>query len=390
MLTGALLWQAPHRPMFLLAGFWAFAAPAVWLLPESFGLNRAVWHSRELLFGMGGAAVGGYLLTAMPAWTKRGPVSPLASVTITILWFAARFTAFFGDYLPMAVRLVAVSTYFAGLAAILGYNLVSARAWNRSWTIIGPIGLGGAVILSTSGYSAETATEIVSTVPMLFAVLIILIGGRAVPAFTRRWLERTGASASVGDWPALSYAAIIVILMAGGLGANEQEIAKGLLLILSAILLLGRTMGWRSVKAMRYPALFLLHAAWLWTPAGLWLAGLASIFPDQILSSSALHAQAMGAMGTMILSFMMRPAMVRRGDRLIVSRTMAGAFVLVWLAALIRVSASWLPVMSADPVVLAAGCWIAGWALFLRAYLPALRGPVPRPVFSAASRMKLV
>ncbi len=31
-----------------------------------------------------------------------------------------------------------------------------------------------------------------SPTPLLYAALIILIGGRAVPAFTRSWLDRTG------------------------------------------------------------------------------------------------------------------------------------------------------------------------------------------------------
>ncbi|PRD41853.1 hypothetical protein C5748_19555 [Phyllobacterium phragmitis] len=51
----------------------------------------------------------------------------------------------------------------------------------------------------------------------------------------------------------------------------------------------------------------------------------------------------------------------------------------------------WFPersILSQPPA--SAMCWMAGWALFLRAYLPTLSGPVPRPVFSAASRMKPV
>ncbi|MDE3774849.1 NnrS family protein [Sinorhizobium meliloti] len=67
------IWRAPYRPLFFLAGLWALIVPIVWLLPEQLVPDRVEWHSRELLFGMGGAAAGGYLLTALPAWTRGAP-----------------------------------------------------------------------------------------------------------------------------------------------------------------------------------------------------------------------------------------------------------------------------------------------------------------------------
>lgn len=70
------LWLAPHRPFFLLAGLWAAIVPLAWLAPPGLGPEPLSWHRHEMLFGMGGAAVGGYLLTALPAWTHDGAVSP--------------------------------------------------------------------------------------------------------------------------------------------------------------------------------------------------------------------------------------------------------------------------------------------------------------------------
>ena len=61
-----------------------------------------------------------------------------------------------------------------------------------------------------------------------------------------------------------------------------------------------------------------------------------------------------------------------------------GAFSLVSLSALLRISGGWLNTDYFDPVAVAAICWMAGWTLFLVAYFPAMSGPVPRPAFSAA------
>ncbi|NKL21159.1 NnrS family protein [Rhizobium leguminosarum] len=376
------LWEASHRLLFFLAGVSAITAPAVWLFPENIGPERIAWHSHELLFGMGGAAAGGYLLTALPAWTKQGPVSPALSKAITLLWLVARFTAWRADDLPLAIRTVGAAGYFAGLAFILAVALASARAWSRFWSVMAATALGVAAALSSADspviqIAGQNAT------PLLFVVLIILVGGRAVTAFTRRWLDRVGVQAAPRDRAWLSNAAIGLVIAAVCLGVSEYEPASGVLLLVSAALLLVRMSAWQSWKSIRYPALLMLHAAWTWTPTGLLLTGLALIDPHQIPLAAALHALTMGAMGSMIVAVMMRAAMIRDGSRLTVNPTMAGAFVLVSLSAVVRISADWLPAVPLDTISLAAACWIIGWTLFLWSFLPSMSGPIRRPVLSA-------
>ncbi len=152
----------------------------------------------------------------------------------------------------------------------------------------------------------------------------------------------------------------------------------------SGALLLWQMSDWQSIGTRRYPALFILHVAFAWTPTALILGGLSAILTDQIPADDALHALTMGAMGTMIAAFMMRPAMFRNGESLILGRAMAGAFSLVSLSALLRISGGWLDQDHFEPDAASAICWMAGWTLYLIAYLPAMSGPVPRPAFSAA------
>ena len=72
------LWQAAHRPLFFCAGLAALVAPAVWLWPVGLVADPLHWHLHELLFGMGGAAVGGYLLTACLASGRAAGLGVLA------------------------------------------------------------------------------------------------------------------------------------------------------------------------------------------------------------------------------------------------------------------------------------------------------------------------
>ncbi|WP_105382814.1 NnrS family protein [Neorhizobium alkalisoli] len=376
------LWVAPHRPLFFLAGLWALVAPGVWLLPEGLALDRVSWHRNELFFGMGGAAVGGYLLTALPAWTKRGPISPAISKLVTILWLAARLVAPF-NVLPLPVRAVVGSVYFFGLALILGYHLLLTKAWDRLWAVLATATLGIAAALSFSDQGAWMYLEGINGTPLLFVTIVVIVGGRAVPAFTRHWLERTGDTALEWDRPWLSRAAIAVVLGAAYLGGTEHSKAAGSLLVVAALLLFARTAGWYGYKTFRYPALLMLHIAWMWTPAALLVIGSSLLNPNWLPLKDAVHAITMGAMGSMMMAIMMRTAMIRKGPQLVLSPAMATAFSLVCLSSFLRIQRSWIPGGFIDPVALAALCWMTGWALFLWSYLPALSGPLRRPVLSS-------
>ncbi|HOZ33904.1 MAG TPA: NnrS family protein, partial [Tabrizicola sp.] len=109
------LWQAAHRPLFFCAGLAALVAPAVWLWPVGLVADPLHWHLHELLFGMGGAAVGGYLLTAAPSWTGAGRVGPQSVRALTLLWLLARLALPLAESLPFGLILTMALAYFAAL-----------------------------------------------------------------------------------------------------------------------------------------------------------------------------------------------------------------------------------------------------------------------------------
>src|SRR5262245_2249654 len=94
--TAWLLLSAGFRPFFLLAGLWACAATALWLLmlrgvvtlPTAFA--AVTWHFHELLFGFVAAAIAGFLLTAIPNWTGRLPLQGWPLGALVALWAAGR------------------------------------------------------------------------------------------------------------------------------------------------------------------------------------------------------------------------------------------------------------------------------------------------------------
>lgn len=308
------LWRAAHRPLFLCAGLAALFGPAVWLWPGGLGADPLRWHLHELLFGMGGAAVGGYLLTALPSWTgAEGRVGPQGVRALTLLWLLARLALPLAESLPFGLVLTLALAYFAALGLILTQKLIAARVWRRLWLvgILVGLALGDAVLLADTLGWRDMVFDPLAMV-LLFAVLISIIGGRAVPAFTRSWLQTTAPHRPQYDNRLLSFGALIATALGGGMVLTGQTTAAGTWLVLAGVLHCLRLIGWQGLHTRHYPALLLLHLAWLWVPAGLILMGTAMQHPQVLPVAAATHSLTMGAMGSMILAIAGRAAMARQ------------------------------------------------------------------------------
>ncbi|MDH4023658.1 MAG: NnrS family protein, partial [Gammaproteobacteria bacterium] len=84
------------RPFFLLGGIFAVVSMLLWIATlHGAGWQPAVadpvaWHAHEMLFGFAGAAMAGFLLTAVATWTGRPPVSGATLGTLVAAWIAGR------------------------------------------------------------------------------------------------------------------------------------------------------------------------------------------------------------------------------------------------------------------------------------------------------------
>ncbi|MBF0394732.1 MAG: NnrS family protein, partial [Alphaproteobacteria bacterium] len=129
--SGAVFFAAGFRPFFLLAGVWAVVAMALWLAVW-FGqagawpvLPPVVWHGHEMVFGFGGAAVGGFLLTAVPNWTGAA-ISGRPVALLTLAWAAGRLAMASGALLPPPVIAVVDLCFLPLLAVVVGRPLIAA------------------------------------------------------------------------------------------------------------------------------------------------------------------------------------------------------------------------------------------------------------------------
>lgn len=184
------------RPFFFGAAAWAVIAIALWLWALAGGINLpsrfdgVAWHRHEMLFGFVGAAVAGFLLTAIPNWTGRLPIAGKPLLSLFGLWAAARLAVLLSaltGFWPAAILDVGL---FLSLALLAAREVIASK--NRNVPIVGLVLLFG---LADAADYLEAAGLVSGGLGWRGAIALVIlmistIGGRIIPSFTRNWMVK--------------------------------------------------------------------------------------------------------------------------------------------------------------------------------------------------------
>jgi uncharacterized protein involved in response to NO len=146
------------------------------------------------------------------------------------------------------------------------------------------------------------------------------------------------------------------------------------MLSLGAVLNFWRMLRWRGGATGAEPLLLVLHIGYGWLVIGAGLLGLTAAGFGVPLSA-AIHTLTAGAIGTMILAVMTRTTLGHTGRVLSADRITGLIYLLVGVAALVRVTAVFEADWTTPLLIASAGFWIAGFAIFLLRYGPFLLKP---------------
>lgn len=369
------------RPFFLAAGLYAVVAVAAWAFvlragTAPFGaLPPMLWHGHEMLYGFIGAAIGGFLLTAVPSWTGTRGFAGAPLMLLAALWLAGRIAFAATAVLPWAAIAALELAYLPVLAFLIGRSLLRERNRNFPMLVIVAVlwGIDAAFLRAAAAGNVGAADLALRAGIGLVLLLVTLIGGRIVPAFTANALRHRGIPADIRSWKPVEAAAIGAMALAVIVDAAAPLSAwAGAVAAVAALAQALRLAGWRSLRTLDDPVVWVLHAAYAWLPLGLALKAL-NLLAGAAWAAHWLHALTIGTAATMILAVMTRASLGHTGRPLVVGRSIALAYGLLLLAALLRVfGPSLLPISYLGTVEAAALAWIAGFAIFVVVYAPVL------------------
>jgi uncharacterized protein involved in response to NO len=247
-----MIFAAGFRPLFLAAGVWAWLAALAWVVvfatsfwPED-GLSPTLWHAHEMLFGFAGAAVAGFLLTAVPNWTGRIGYGGPPLVALVAIWAAGRIAMI---AYPMAPRLAAAVdlAFFPALIATIAPSLLRARTpRNMPFPVILSALFAANLLMQLDLLGASnTGPAGFGLAIDLLLLLVTVIGGRVVPSFTLSYLRRHSQAETMPEhWVSLDRACILGVLTLAviDLALPDSRVAGGVALLLG----LRRRYGWRD------------------------------------------------------------------------------------------------------------------------------------------------
>jgi uncharacterized protein involved in response to NO len=365
------------RPFFFLAALYAGLGVPAWLVVYQSGLvlpgpfQGMAWHAHEMLFGYLAAVIAGFILTAVPNWTGRLPLSGWPLAGLVLLWMAGRVaTAIVAQ--PAAAMAIDLA-FPAALAAAIWREVVAGANWRNA-----PV----AAILTLFGVAnALHHAEALGLVPHglgtrlalgVVVLLIALIGGRIVPSFTRNWLVKQRAAhlpAPFGlpDKAALAATAAAMLFWV----AFPETQAAGYALVISGVLLATRLFRWTGLASWREPIVFILHAGYGWLALSVIMLGAAALWPT-VPSSAALHALTAGAVGTMTLAVMTRASLGHTGREIRADGWTQAIYAAVTAGAALRVAAPFASNGYLALLMTGGTLWSAAFLVFAVRYAPVL------------------
>jgi uncharacterized protein involved in response to NO len=389
-------WQGPallsygFRPLFLGAALWAALAMGLWIatltgrldLPSRFA--PVDWHAHALLYGYLPAVIAGFLLTAVPNWTGRLPIVGWPLLGLVLVWLAGRVATSFSALLPAGLAASVDLAFLALLAAVIGREIAAGRNW-RNLPVLAALVLlwAGNLLFHLDTAGGAAAQGLGARIGIGVAVfLILMIGGRIVPSFTRNWLARRPA----GRLPVPPDRFDVAALALGGVAlatwcAAPAAQATGLLALAAGLVHLLRLARWAGWRTLAEPLVTILHVGYALAALGFLAVACAILAPMLLAPGAALHAWTTGAAGVMTLAVMTRASLGHTGLPLVATPATVAIYAAAIAAAALRLIDGFAPGLP-HVLTLAGLAWMAAFGGFALAYGGLLirpRGATRRP-----------
>ena len=369
------------RPFFLLGSIYAGFAILAWLplLHGELELTTTFvprdWHVHEMLYGYLPAVITGFLLTAVPNWTGRLPLQGRSLLVLVMIWVAGRIAVTASGWIGWAEAAAIDVAFLLAVTAAVAREIVAGRNWaNLKVLIVLSLLFAGNLTFHVEAHVRGTAEYGIRIGIAAIVMLIMLVGGRIVPSFTRNWLSRENPGRlpiSFNQFDVLSVAVAGAALLAWCVA--PYWIGSGIALVLAGLLQAVRLARWAGDRTWRDPLVLVLHIAYAFIPLGFLLVGASAL--NWVLPSAGIHAWTGGAFGGMTLAVMSRASLGHTGRALIASKSLLLIYLLLFIAAAARICAALDPRFGETMLHIAGFTWAAAFLGFAAAYWQVFTGP---------------
>lgn len=374
------------RLFFPLAALHAAAWPLLWIFVHGFGLPFAttvpphLWHAHEMLVGAFGAALIGFVTTALPEWTDTPRLRGRALLALAGLWLVGRFVGLLGIDALGLLGALADCLWLAALAAYAAW-LSAAKRTTRLLSFV--VWLTAFLVAEAATRFAFVAGDVAAAQTRLHVTGLVFLGllglalARITVPITNLVLDPTEETSPFRPHPGRrNLAPGLVAVLIAGLLAGLSEPALGFLAIAAGAAFLDRVgEAFVGREALRIELMALAGSSAL-AGLGLLVWG-AALLGAPIPVSSGLHLAFMGGLGLGVLAVFCIAGLLHCGRPLALSRLAVASLWLLVAAIALRVlpDLGLLPYGPGPPHALSALLFAGAFGAWLAAYGPLFTDP---------------
>lgn len=376
------LFSAPFRPLFFFVGAGGVASIAIWsgvlfgALPWSFAIPPTFWHMHEMIYGLLGAAIGGFLLTAVPNWTSTQTISKAKIACVSLIWLLSRLLPWLiSDPVDAYAQMVLQGLYWLSLVGFVAHPIYVTRNHRN---VIFPVLLTLLMLsnmiaywLATTG-QANIATHVIKTSILMICLMTGIIGGRVIPFFIKRQIDFPVSTFSLLDTSILLFSSLGI----AGYFLSIYELHflpnPGWLMVLAGFLHSVRLMFWCKKRVLGYSLLWSLLIAYFCLGSGLIWLGYAHLVQQS--PTSPFHFLAISSLSAMVVSIATRVSLGHTGRVMQAPPLFVLFFVAIVLAGIVRsIGFYFFPYSYA--LLISACLWCFGFFLFVLYFTPIYFSP---------------
>jgi uncharacterized protein involved in response to NO len=372
------------RLFFPLSALYCALWPFQWVLVFSLDLlfarttPPALWHAHEMIFGAFGAALIGFITTAVPEWTDTPRLKGRRLFVLATLWGGGRLVGFAGADFAGTLGAMCDLAWLALLVVYMAHVSILKRT-DRLLAFIGWIAALAicevAVRLCFHLEAIELASRLLRISGLVFVGLLGVALARITVPVTNLVLDPTETTSPFRPHPGrLNLAPGLVAVAVAVDLAGFSDAVCGYTLIAAGAAFMDRVgevfIGRSSLRA----EVASLAGSSTFAGTGLLLLGAAQLGAP-ISGVAGVHVALMGGLGLGVLTVFCIAGLLHTGHSLSFSRSARLAMVCLVVSVGLRVlpDLDLMPQPPGPPYAWTACFWAAAFLLWLKDYWPRLR-----------------
>lgn len=372
---------------FPAAALHAVISPLAWVvvfgfaLPFAHAIPSTQWHAHEMIFGTYGAALAGFLTSAIAEWTDTPPRRGSTLIILGLLWLPGRVIGFLGVDplvgLAGLTDLAFLSMLFWFVLAPLLERRSTRHASFAVWAGLFALAEAGIRFAWLTG-QFDLAERLLHAALHVFLVFFALAVARINVVVINLALDPSGDTTPYRPHPGrqnLAAGMVAVYAVAALLFPHSQVGAY--LALAAAAAFFDRLAEWFIGAAVLRTQVLALAGANAFAGGGFLLIGLSGLGAP-ISIGAGIHMLAVGSLGLAVMAVLVIAGLRHTGRPLVLPRTAHVAVALMACAGLVRV----LPELGIGGELtgmhyaLAASLWSAAFGIWLFGFLPLFLKPL--------------